>query len=156
MWREADNSKLGALPSSVSSTQQPAGPQDAPNTPSAAGQGFKIKGEISGHGDLFLDGGFEGRICIASGTLTVGPNARVRAEIEASEIILRGDVIGTLKASERVHIWSTGKLMGDIETRAIVIDDGAVLRSTVAAPQDSCAKGGPQSNCWPGARRVPF
>ena len=156
MWRKAYGSKLGALLSFVSSAQQPAGPQgapntpsvqqpagpqDAPNTPSAVGQGFKIKGEISGHGDLFLGGEFEGRICIASGTLTVGPNARVRAEIEASEIILRGDVIGTLKASERVHIWSTGILMGDIETRAIVIDEGAVFRSRVAAPQDSVRQG---------------
>ena len=143
MWRKAHDSKPGALPSSVSSTQQPAAPQDARNTSAAAGQGIKIKGEVSGHGDLFLDGEFEGRICIASGTLTVGSNARVRAEIEASEIIIRGDVIGSLKASERVHIWSTGKLMGDIETRAIVIDDGAVLKSMVGAPRDSVRQGTP-------------
>ena len=96
---------------------------------------------ISGHGDLFLDGEFAGTIRIASGTITVGPNARVRAEIEATEIIIRGDVIGTLKASERVHIWSTGKLTGDMETRGIVIDDGAVLCSTVAAPQASVREG---------------
>jgi cytoskeletal protein CcmA (bactofilin family) len=44
-------------------------------------------------------------------------------------------VIGTLKASERVHIWSTGKLTGDMETRGIVIEDGAVLFSTVDTPQ---------------------
>ena len=147
MWRKAHGTKLesspGALPSSVSSAQHPgtAAPQDSPNTPPAVGQGIKIRGEISGHGDLFLDGEFEGKICIASGTLTVGPNARVRAEIEAPEIIIRGDVIGTLKASERVHIWSTGKIMGDIETRGIVIDDGAVLRSMVAAPQASVRQG---------------
>jgi cytoskeletal protein CcmA (bactofilin family) len=104
-------------------------------------QGIKINGEISGHGDLFLDGEFEGKIRIDSGTLTVGPNALVRAEIEAPEIVVRGDVIGTLKASERVHIWSTGKVTGDIETRGIVIDDGAVLFSAVAAPQASVREG---------------
>ena len=146
-WRKAHGSKLesssGALPSSVSSAQHPgtAAPQDSPNTSAAVGQGIKIKGEISGHGDLCLDGEFEGKIRITSGTFTVGPNARVRAEIEAPEIVIRGDVIGTLKASERVHIWSTGKLMGDIETRGIVIDDGAVLRSMVAAPQASVRQG---------------
>ena len=108
--------------------------------PPAVSQGIKIKGEISGHGDLSLDGEFEGKIHIDSGTLTVGPNARVRAEIEAPEIIIRGDVIGTLKASERVHIWSTGQLTGDIETRSIVIDDGADLRGTVAVPQASLSE----------------
>ena len=137
MWRKEHDSRLGAVPSSVSSTQQPAAPHDAPNTPFAVGQGFKIKGEISGHGDLFLEGEFEGKICIASGTLTVGPNARVRAEIEATEIIVRGEVTGTLKASELVQIWSTGKLTGDIETHGIVINDGAVLCGTVAVPQAS-------------------
>jgi cytoskeletal protein CcmA (bactofilin family) len=44
-------------------------------------------------------------------------------------------VIGTLKACERVHIWSTGKLTGDMETRGIVIEDGAVLNSKVVVPQ---------------------
>ena len=147
MWRKAHGGKLGsspsALPSSVSSAQNPAtaAPRDSPNTPPAVGQGIKITGEISGHGDLFLDGEFEGKIRIVSGTLTVGPNARVRAKIEAPEIIIRGDVIGTLKASERVHIWSTGKLMGDIETLGIVVDDGAVLSSMVAAPQASVSQG---------------
>jgi cytoskeletal protein CcmA (bactofilin family) len=139
VWRKAQDSKLesssGASLSSVSTAQHP------PNTPPPVSQGIKIKGEISGHGDLFLDGEFEGKIRIDSGTLTVGPNARVRAEIEATEIVVRGDVIGTLKASERVHIWSTGKITGNIETRGIVIDDGAVLCGTVAVPQGLVREG---------------
>jgi len=66
-------------------------------------------------------------------------NARVSAEIEAHEVIIRGEVIGTLKA-ERVHIWSTGKLTGDMESRGIVIEDGAVLHSKVAVPQSAVAE----------------
>jgi cytoskeletal protein CcmA (bactofilin family) len=135
VWRKPQDSKpessSGASPSFVSAAQHP------PNMPPAVSQGIKIKGEISGHGDLFLEGEFEGKIRIASGTLTIGPNARVRAEIEATEIIVRGEVTGTLKASELVQIWSTGKLTGDIETHGIVINDGAVLCGTVAVPQAS-------------------
>jgi cytoskeletal protein CcmA (bactofilin family) len=135
VWRKPQDSNResssGASPSFVSAAQHP------PNVPPAVSQGIKIKGEISGHGDLFLEGEFEGKIRIASGTLTVGPNARVRAEIEATEIIVRGEVTGTLKASELVQIWSTGKLTGDIETHGIVINDGAVLCGTVAVPQAS-------------------
>ncbi len=52
-------------------------------------------------------------------------------EIEAREIIVRGEVIGTLKASERVQVWSTGSVTGDMETRGIVIEEGAVLRGKV-------------------------
>src|ERR1700722_10650858 len=118
MWRKSEDSRLKsspeASPSSVPSAQHPrtAARQDSAGTPAAVGQGIKIKGEISGHGDLCLDGEFEGKIRLASGTFTVGPNARVSAEIEAPEVIIRGEVIGTLKSCERVHIGSTGKLTG--------------------------------------------
>ena len=146
MWRKSEDSKSksssGSSPSSVSSAQHPgtAARQDSAVTPAAVSQGIKIKGEISGHGDLCLDGEFEGKIRLASGTFTVGPNARVSAEIEAPKVIIRGEVIGTLKSCERVHIGSTGKLTGDMETSGIVIEDGAVLNSKVAAPQAQCLK----------------
>jgi cytoskeletal protein CcmA (bactofilin family) len=137
MWRKPEHDKPKSSSSSVSSAQQPgtAAPQDSAGAPGAVSQGIKIKGEVSGHGDLFLDGEFEGKIRLARGTFTVGPNARVSAEIEAPIVIIRGEVIGTLKACERVHIWSTGKLTGDMETSGIVIEDGAVLNSKVAVPQ---------------------
>src|ERR1700721_2905962 len=141
MWRKSEDSKpkssSGSSPSSVSSAQHPriAARQDSAVTPAAVSQGIKIKGEIAGHGDLCLDGEFEGKINLASGTFTVGPNARVRAEIEAPEVIIRGEVIGTLKSCERVHIGGTGKLTGDMETSGVVIEDGAILNNKVGAPQ---------------------
>jgi len=54
--------------------------------------------------------------------------------------VIRGEVIGSLRSCERVHIWSTGKLTGDMETRGIVIEDGAVLHSKVATPQAKAAE----------------
>jgi hypothetical protein len=111
MWPKPEENKpqsaLDALPSTVPSPQRPAAavPRVSPNAPSWVTSGIKIKGEISGREDLFLDGAFEGKIHIADGSFTVGLNARVNAEIEAREIIVRGEVIGTLKAGERVQIW---------------------------------------------------
>jgi cytoskeletal protein CcmA (bactofilin family) len=98
-------------------------------------RGVIIKGEISGQGDFFLDGTFEGKVHLPDGSFTAGPNAHVTAEIEAREIIVLGEVIGTLRARERVHISSTGRLTGDMDTRGIVIEDGAVLHSKVATPR---------------------
>jgi cytoskeletal protein CcmA (bactofilin family) len=141
MWRKTDDSKLKSASddtlSSPPPAQQPVAStaQHSPRASDSVGQGIHIKGEITGQGDFFLDGGFEGKIHLPDGIFTVGPNARVNAEIEAREIIVRGEVIGTLKARERVHIWSTGKLTGNMETRGIVIEDGAVLHSKVATPQ---------------------
>ena len=98
-------------------------------------RGVIIKGEISGQGDFFLDGTFEGKVHLPEGSFTAGPHAHVTAEIEAREIIVLGEIVGTLRARERVHISSTGRLTGDMDTRGIVIEDGAILHSKVAAPR---------------------
>jgi cytoskeletal protein CcmA (bactofilin family) len=132
MWRKAEEIKPKSPP--VSSPTPSAAPE-SPISPAAVSQGIRVKGEVSGQGDFFLDGEFEGRISLAGGTFKVGPHARVSAEIEAREVIIRGEVIGSLKSCERVYIASTGKLTGDMETHGIVIEDGAVLHSKVAVPR---------------------
>jgi cytoskeletal protein CcmA (bactofilin family) len=142
MWRKSEDSKPKSSPGASlypdPSAQHPgaaAVPSNSSSVPASINQGIKFKGEISGQGDLVFDGEFEGSITLADGTFTVGPNARVTAEIEAPEIVVRGEVIGSLKARERVHIWSTGKLTGNLDSRGIMIDDGAELHSKVAVPR---------------------
>jgi cytoskeletal protein CcmA (bactofilin family) len=141
VWRKSEDSKLKS-PTDVSSSPDPsaqhagsAAPPHPFSAPATVSQGIKIKGEISGQGDFSWDGLFEGKIHIPDGTFTIGPKARVSAEIEAREIIIRGEVIGTLMAHERIQIWNTAKVTGNMETRGIMIEDGAVLHSKVAVPQ---------------------
>jgi Polymer-forming cytoskeletal len=112
MWRKPEEYKpqsaLDALPSTLPAPQRPAAAAPvSSNAPACVTQGIKIKGEVSGREDFVLDGEFEGKIHIADGIFTVGLNARVNAEIEARKIIVRGEVIGTLKARERVQVRST-------------------------------------------------
>ena len=154
MWRKSEESKSNsspvATPSPDPAAQNPAAmPSDSSAAPATVNRGIKIKGEISGQGDFFIDGTFEGKVHLSDGTFTVGPNATVTAEIEAREIIVRGEVIGTLKARERVHISSTGRLTGDMDTRGIMIEDGAILHSKVAVPHAA-----PRAAVPPAAQKV--
>jgi len=141
MWRKSEDTKPAPEPASESkprsnSPAQSATPSAAPSPMAATvSRGVIIKGEISGQGDFFLDGTFEGKVHLPDGSFTAGPHAHVTAEIEAREIIVLGEVVGTLRARERVHISSTGRLTGDMDTRGIVIEDGAVLHSKVATPR---------------------
>ena len=146
MWRKSEDTKSAPESASESKPRSNSPAQSA--TPAAASsptaatvsRGVIIKGEISGQGDFFLDGTFEGKVNLPEGSFTAGPNAHVTAEIEAREIIVLGEVIGTLKARERVHISSTGRLTGDMDTRGIVIEDGAILHSKVATPHAAAPK----------------
>jgi cytoskeletal protein CcmA (bactofilin family) len=86
-----------------------------------------VKGEITGQDDLVIDGEVHGKIRLAGGKLTIGPDGRVTADIEAPEIVVRGEVKGNIKGRNRVQIAATGKVSGEITTKSIAIEDGAAV-----------------------------
>jgi cytoskeletal protein CcmA (bactofilin family) len=107
---------------------------DLPVSPRAAAcisQGIRIKGEITGSEDLFVDGPVEGKLNLANGSLTVGPNGSVKADVTAREVIVRGRVEGKIAGRDRVQLWSTGRVIGEVQTQRLAIEDGAVLRGRV-------------------------
>jgi cytoskeletal protein CcmA (bactofilin family) len=94
-------------------------------------QGLKIKGEVSGKEDLFLDGVLEGKLDMGGASVTIGPNGKVKADIVAREIVVRGSVNGKLTGRDRVQLLSTGSVIGEVQTERLAIEDGALLRGKV-------------------------
>ena len=89
-----------------------------------------IKGEISTHEELLVDGEVEGALESHS-LLTVGPNGKVRANIKAREVVIFGQVRGNVEVSEKIAIREQGSLVGDIKTAGISIDDGAYFKGSI-------------------------
>jgi cytoskeletal protein CcmA (bactofilin family) len=96
-------------------------------------QGIRIKGEITGKEDLFVDGTLEGKLDLGNASCTVGPNGKVKADISAREVIVRGNVDGKVEGTERVQLWNTGRVAGEVRTERLAIEDGAILRGKVEA-----------------------
>lgn len=90
-----------------------------------------IKGEITGREDFFIDGEVQGTIHLDDGKVTVGPNGRVTADVEAREIVVRGKVKGNLHGRDRVQIGRTGRTSGDVVTRFISIEEGAEVHGSI-------------------------
>ena len=90
-----------------------------------------VKGELSGSEDLVVDGEVEGSIALRGQSLTIGPNGRVRANIEARNVIIHGRVHGDVHATDRVELRKTASLAGDISTARIAIEDGAFFKGTI-------------------------
>jgi cytoskeletal protein CcmA (bactofilin family) len=105
-------------------------------------QGIRIKGEISGAEDLFIDGNVEGKVNFQNSILTVGPNATVKADITAREIVVRGRVEGKLEGADRVHIWNTARVNGDIRADRVAIEEGAELHGKMEAGKAPTARPG--------------
>ena len=95
------------------------------------GKSLKLKGEISGNEDLYIDGEVEGTVELEQNNLTVGPNGKVQADVTARSITILGRVQGNVRAGERIEIRKTGSLEGDLVTARIVIEDGAVFRGSI-------------------------
>jgi cytoskeletal protein CcmA (bactofilin family) len=96
-------------------------------------QGIKIKGEVTGSEDLFVDGIVDGKLNLANGSLTIGPNGNVKADVHAREVIVRGKIEGKVSGRDRVQLWSTGQVTGEVQTERLAIEDGAMLRGKVEA-----------------------
>ena len=94
-------------------------------------QGIKIKGELHGSEDLFIDGQVEGSVSFPNSVVTVGPNAKVKAEITAREVVVRGRVEGKISGSEKIQVWSSARINGDMRSERIAVEDGAELHGAL-------------------------
>lgn len=105
-----------------------------PNPAACISQGIRIRGEVTGTEDLFVDGHVEGKLNLTTNScLTVGPNGDVKADLSAREIIVRGRVEGKVTARDKLVIGSTGQITGEVQTDRLAIEDGALLRGKVEA-----------------------
>jgi cytoskeletal protein CcmA (bactofilin family) len=111
--------------------------ESMPSGASRIGAGLKIRGEISGKSDLYIDGEAQGKIRLAEASVTVGSTGRVQADIEAREIIINGTVEGNLKGVESVRLGPSSRVQGSVVTPRVAIDDGARLRGSVETIRSS-------------------
>jgi cytoskeletal protein CcmA (bactofilin family) len=95
------------------------------------GKSVVVKGELSGSEDLYVDGEVEGSISLRGQSLTIGPNGRVRANIEARNVIVHGRLDGNIQASDRVDLRKSASLTGDISTARVAIEEGAVFKGSI-------------------------
>lgn len=140
MWRKEEANSQVPEAQSHSGNAAKAGtgsiggtPTAGQQSPACVSQGIKIKGEVTGTEDLFIDGSIEGKISLGDASVTVGPNGIVKAEITARELIFRGVAEGKFTAREQIQIWHTAHVQGDLKSEKISIEDGAEMRGKVEA-----------------------
>ena len=95
------------------------------------GKSVMVKGQIYSREDLTIDGEVEGTVELQEHRLTIGPNGRVAAGIKAREIVVLGAVQGNVEATDKIDIRKDAKLIGDIKTARIVIEDGAYFKGSI-------------------------
>ncbi|MGA2437513.1 MAG: polymer-forming cytoskeletal protein [Acidobacteriaceae bacterium] len=95
------------------------------------GKSVTIRGEVAGNEDLYMDGVVEGTIVLPESRLTVGPNARVMADVNAHEVVIFGLVEGNLRASGRIELRASAVVKGDIVAERLSIEENASMKGRV-------------------------
>lgn len=131
-----------AAPSSAAATRP--SPQGA--TRNVLSSDVDIKGNVKFTNDLVVDGKIEGEIQ-SDGNLTVGENARLKAEIKTGTVVVYGKVHGNLTVSDRVELKASAEVVGDIKAKVLSIEAGAIFvgKSTVGTPAQSAPAGKTES-----------
>ncbi|HMQ04411.1 MAG TPA: polymer-forming cytoskeletal protein [Pyrinomonadaceae bacterium] len=91
------------------------------------GHGTTLTGETVFQAMLRVDGHLIGSITSEAGTLIVGTNGQVDANVNVSTATINGVVNGDVIASERIQLGRTAKVVGNIQTPRLTIEDGAML-----------------------------
>lgn len=90
------------------------------------GEDSFFEGRFAIQGSLRIDGRFEGQALLVD-QLQVGPKGKVKTNIIATSVIVEGIIVGNVSASRRVLLLATARVLGDIKTPELIIQDGVIL-----------------------------
>lgn len=110
------------------------------NTKTIIGPSVKIEGDFTSEDNIEVEGQVNGTLK-TSQDLSVGKEAKIKAEVEAANIFVAGEIKGNIFVKDKVELASTAKISGDITTNIISIESGAVVNGKCLSGQtDNMAK----------------
>lgn len=90
------------------------------------GENSAFEGRFMVRGNLRIDGTFEGKTLVVD-QLQIGEKAKVKTNINATSVVVEGLVIGNITANRRILLLSTARVLGELKTPELIIQDGVVL-----------------------------
>lgn len=103
------------------------------------GNGAECNGDFNAEGSIRVDGTIQGNVTV-SGTLIVGVSGYINGDVNASVVIVGGEINGNVNAPDKMELTSTARMIGDIVTTTIVIDERAVFQGNCNMNQDVSGK----------------
>jgi len=126
-----------------------------PDAIATIGKSVQIRGEVKGNEDLVVEGLIEGTITLSEHRLTVGPNARVTANVAARDVVVQGSLQGDIHALGRVELRSGSHVSGDIRAARLSVEDNAIFSGKVELDGTGAAGDPNKTGSHPAASTVP-
>lgn len=120
------------------------------------GQSVVFKGDLSGAEDLFIEGTVEGKVDLPDHVLTIGPHAKINADVSAKIVIVLGVVVGKVTAREKLDLRDSASVDGDIVAPLVAIAEGAHLHGSVDMQKKPPAAAAPVQAAKPDVKPAPI
>ena len=98
--------------------------------PSFIGETMEIEADITSNEDIIIEGKVSGNITVSK-TLTIGKSGKVKADIKAAVVRIIGEAKGNIIAADKVEILSLGRYTGNIQSKKLVVAEGAILNGNI-------------------------
>jgi len=95
------------------------------------GPSISIKGEISGEGNVVIQGRVEGKVNIKRGQVTVAKNGLIKGDIYGKVVSVEGEVQGNLFGEEKIVVRESGVVRGNMRTPRYSLEDGAKFQGSI-------------------------
>ena len=95
-------------------------------------RGVRVEGEFVSQGDVAIEGEVSGTLS-CTGMLTVGVEAKIKADVKANDVVVAGIVEGNILATRRLEIKSGGRVNGDVTCEVIVVEAGAAMNGKMTS-----------------------
>lgn len=94
------------------------------------GHGTTLTGETEFHAMLRVDGHLVGTVSSEAGTLIIGTNGQVDANVTVAAAMVNGTVNGDIVASEKLQLGRTARVLGNIQSPRLIVEEGAILEGS--------------------------
>ena len=121
MWEPESNSESNNVSTGMDVARQP---QSQKKTGTLIGSKVKVKGELTGEGELTIQGQVEGTISFSNGEVVVDQGGKVKADVEARVVQIEGELTGTVSCTELIALKATADAKGTLQAPRIVLEDG--------------------------------
>jgi len=106
------------------------------------GKGSEFEGKLTFEGVVQIDGRFTGEV-FSKGTLIIGENARIKAEISVANVVIRGEVQGNIRAHACVELHAPARLTGNLVTPSLYVQKGVIFEgNTIMESEPQQPQGG--------------
>ena len=99
------------------------------------GAGLKIRGRVSGEGDVRVLGEVEGDVKVG-GDLELGANGSVTGNVSARAVSIDGALTGDVEAEGAIAIRSSARVAGNLSGTEVSLEEGASFSGRIEAAFD--------------------